>query len=64
MEWKLKTAAKWVQFAHKNNLKCHIGRIGTIEKIKWAEKIKADSIDSSNFARHKYIWDELKNYLR
>jgi len=52
MEWKIQTSEAWVKFAHDNGVKCHIGRIGTLEKIKWAEKIGADSIDSTNFARH------------
>lgn len=45
-EWKGKTAHRWVEFAHKNELRCHIGRVGTVAKVEWAKRIGADSIDS------------------
>lgn len=64
-EWKERTAKVWSEFAHKNGLKCHIGRVGTMKKMLWAKNIvKADSIDSSNFVRHPENWAELMDCLR
>ncbi len=45
--WKLRTGAAWVEMAHRNGLRCHIGRVGTAAKVRWARSIDADSIDSS-----------------
>jgi hypothetical protein len=47
LEWKLATGSEWVKAAHAVGLPCHIGRVGTPERIRWAQRIKADSIDSS-----------------
>lgn len=47
MDWKLGTAASWIVFAHARGLKVHIGRVGTLERVRWAKAIGADSIDSS-----------------
>lgn len=47
LPWKLKTGAQWVQFAHELGLRCHIGRVGTERRVRWARRIGADSIDSS-----------------
>lgn len=47
MEWKVKTAASWVRFAHAGGRPCHIGRAGTERHAAWARRIGADSIDSA-----------------
>ena len=47
LAWKLKTAWKWVVLAHALDMRCHIGRVGTRKRVRWAERIRADSIDSS-----------------
>jgi hypothetical protein len=47
LEWKLETGEFWVALAHQHALPCHIGRVGTIKRVKWAQDIGADSIDSS-----------------
>jgi hypothetical protein len=47
LEWKLETGASWVKLAHSRTVPCHIGRVGTIDRVKWAQDIGADSIDSS-----------------
>jgi hypothetical protein len=47
LEWKLATGEAWVQLAHSRSMPCHIGRVGTIDRVKWALDIGADSIDSS-----------------
>lgn len=51
LDWKLKTAKNWVDLAHSQNMKCHIGRVGTFRRIVWAKNIGADSIDSSTFVQ-------------
>jgi len=50
LEWKYRTAEAWVVFAHQHGKPCHIGRVGTWDKIVWAMRIGADSIDSSSWA--------------
>jgi hypothetical protein len=52
IEWKLRTAETWVELAHSHNRRCHIGRIGTIQRLIWARQIGADSVDSSSFTRN------------
>lgn len=47
LDWKLATSARWVALAHRLGLKCHIGRVGTAERVEWAASIGADSIDSA-----------------
>lgn len=44
--WKLNNASTWVQTAHVKGIPCHIGRVGTEKRVKWARRIGADSIDS------------------
>ena len=50
--WKIRTGETWVKFAHSRRLNCHIGRVGTLERILWASRIGADSIDSMSWARN------------
>lgn len=52
MEWKLRTGEAWVWFAHEHGLKVHVGRVGTVANICWAERIGADSADSTSWARN------------
>lgn len=47
LDWKLLTAELWVQFAHARGLRCHVGRVGTANRVKWAQGIGVDSIDST-----------------
>ncbi len=46
LPWKLATGAQWVAFAHRLGKPCHIGRVGTPSRVRWAKEIEADSIDS------------------
>lgn len=54
LPWKLMTAAAWASFArcngdvslNRDGLSCHIGRVGTAERVHWAHRLGADSIDS------------------
>lgn len=47
LEWKMETGAFWVDLAHRFSMPCHIGRVGTLDRVRWAQEIGADSIDSS-----------------
>ena len=47
LAWKRRTSWRWVEFAHARGLRCHIGRVGTGARARWANGIGADSIDSS-----------------
>lgn len=51
MKWKKATAADWVAIAHAYGLKCHVGRVYQLRDVVWAERIRADSIDSTGWAR-------------
>jgi hypothetical protein len=55
MIWKLREAEYWCNYAHKNGLKCHIGRVGTKKMYDWAMQCGADSVDGSTPMRHDTI---------
>ena len=65
VEWKWKTADSWVKFAHKNNKKCHIGQVGRLQYLKFAEHIQTDSVDSTSFAVNDswHIIEQFRNPL-
>jgi hypothetical protein len=46
LAWKFATAPNWVALSHKVGASCHIGRIGTRRRARWAREIGADSVDS------------------
>jgi hypothetical protein len=46
LPWKLATGAAWVQLARERGLRCHIGRVGTAARVRWARAAGATSIDS------------------
>lgn len=46
MTWKLGTAPDWIALAHAHGVRCHIGRIGTVERLELARRLGADSVDS------------------
>lgn len=52
-DWKWTTAAEWVRWAHARKLRAHIGRCGTLDRLRYAQSIGADSVDSTNFVRNK-----------
>lgn len=55
LPWKLETGAAWVRLAHRLGYRCHIGRVGTAKRVRWAIECGADSIDSS-----LPLWSESK----
>jgi len=36
LPWKLSTGAAWVELARQHGLRCHIGRVGTAARVRWA----------------------------
>jgi len=52
LDWKLATAGAWVQLAHAHGKRCHVGRVGTAARVRWARALGVDSIDSSLPLRH------------
>lgn len=55
-QWKRETAASFVETAHDNDLKCHIGRPGDLQ---WADDIGADSVDTTSIVQSQ-SWDRLR----
>jgi len=60
LNWKIKTAEQWANLAHKHQLFCHVGRVGTWNRIVWAMRIGADSIDSSSWPQNN-SWHHIEN---
>lgn len=61
LEWKVRHGAEWVRFAHSQQLRCHVGRVGTANRTAWALRVGADSIDS---ALPLWSEDNMKRFLR
>ncbi len=59
-DWKIKTAETWCRLAGELQIKCHIGRIGVGKKIVWAERIGADSVDSSTWVQRGAAWNHVR----
>ena len=53
MEWKMATMDQWAEFAHERGMDCHVGRIGTVERMMIADRCGADSIDSTTWVQRK-----------
>ena len=52
VKWKWRTAKTWCDYAHENEIKCHIGRVGTIKDYIKADSCGADSVDGSGPSRN------------
>lgn len=52
MKWKIAHMKEWVDFAHDEKLKCHVGRIGTFSRMKMTKIVGADSIDSTSWVQN------------
>ena len=61
VDWKWQTAKEWVEFAHSNNKKCHMGQCGKLEDLKKACGLGVDSVDSTSFCRNER-WDIIDDY--
>jgi hypothetical protein len=53
LPWKLATGAMWTGLARRLGLRCHIGRVGTAGRVRWAQEIGATSVDSCLPLRHR-----------
>tara|TARA_R110000751_G_scaffold9756_1_gene36045 strand:+ start:1168 stop:1830 length:663 start_codon:yes stop_codon:yes gene_type:complete len=60
VEWKWKTAQEWIDYAHGKEMKCHIGQCGTLDRLRAARRMGADSVDSTSIVRNQswHIIDE------
>ncbi len=47
LRWKLATGSVWAELARRHGLGCHIGRVGTAARVRWARSVGATSIDSA-----------------
>lgn len=57
--WKHSTSIEWIRFGKTIGKPVHIGRIYTLDRVLWAQRIGADSIDSTGWGRNN-TW---KKYL-
>lgn len=46
LPWKLKTIPRWIAVAREAGVRCHIGRMGTGPRVRYARLCGADSVDS------------------
>ena len=51
LEWKLATMGQWAEFAHARGMECHVGRMGSVERMMMADRAGADSIDSTTWVQ-------------
>lgn len=51
MNWKLRTMNQWAAFAHEHGMTCHVGRIGTVDRMVMADVLGVDSIDSTTWVQ-------------
>lgn len=61
LDWKIREGATWRELASALRLRCHIGRVGGPNRVRWAMRIGADSIDSS---LPLFSEDNLQRFLR
>lgn len=61
VEWKWETADKWVRFAHQAGKKCHIGQVGQLRYLNFADHVRADSVDSTSITRNE-SWAVIEKY--
>lgn len=47
LTWKLETAEAWCALGRRLGIPVHIGRVGTLDRVAWAQEIGATSIDSA-----------------
>ena len=63
VSWKWQTAKEWGSVAHKNSMKLHIGRCGTLARLRQAVDCGADSVDSTSWIRNE-SWHILEEFLK
>lgn len=62
VEWKWRTAQEWIDYAHEHGKKCHIGQVGTLERLRAADRMGADSVDSTSIVRNQ-SWEIVEQFL-
>lgn len=50
--WKYRYLEEWVNFAHRHELNCHVGKVGTLKDMMSCVNSGADSADGSNLIRN------------
>ena len=55
--WKWRTVHHWVRLAHRCDVRCHIGRVGSLRGLWRAKGAGADSVDSASFVRNGTVSD-------
>jgi hypothetical protein len=61
--WKMGTASSWIALAHAHGKRCHIGRVGTPDRLLAAARLGADSVDSALPVRHRHHFDRFLGAL-
>lgn len=56
VEWKWLYAQYWVKWGHERGVAVHIGQCGQLGMMLAADRIGADSIDSTSWAQHDAWW--------
>lgn len=51
-KWAFQTGEGWAALAHGSGLQCHVGRVGTARRVRWAHMAGVDSIDSCQPLKH------------
>jgi len=46
LPWKVATGVTWAELSRELDVPCHVGRVGTPNRVGWAKRIGATSIDS------------------
>ena len=64
LRWKVQTGKLWVNLARKHGKKCHVGRVGTVRRVRWAKAVGADSIDSALPLFSQEKWERFRRALR
>lgn len=62
-QWKLKNIGRWSGMALKHGLRCHVGRVNTIRRVRMCMDGKASSFDGSGFARFTETMISVSSYL-
>lgn len=63
VDWKWETAKEWCKRAHDKQMKCHIGKVGTLENLKLAYEYGADSVDSTSWVRND-SWHIVEEFIQ
>jgi hypothetical protein len=63
--WKLRTARIWSEAAHRRGMMCHVGRVGSVRRLRHMKSLGIDTIDSAlplfSAAKWKRFWAELES---